>query len=99
MDAVALFSHSSPLPGESLHIDGNLVLEQRQPIHIKQRCEYPTANALIFVGSGENHTIVLHSVQYPYAASPIVNISKIQSVQDLNLQNLVAQYRQRDCTY
>lgn len=40
MDAVAMHSQTSPLAGESLHVDGNLVLEQREPIHIKKRCEH-----------------------------------------------------------
>ncbi|GAB9462735.1 hypothetical protein Gpo141_00000221 [Globisporangium polare] len=74
MDAVAMHSQTSPLAGESLHVDGNLVLEQREPIHSKK------------------------SMQYPYAASPLFNMSKIQSVQDISIQKLVSQYRQRDCS-
>lgn len=34
-----MHSQTSPLAGESLHVDGNLVLEQREPIHSKKRCE------------------------------------------------------------
>lgn len=40
---------------------------------------------------------LVNSMQYPYAASPLFNMSKIQSVQDISIQKLVSQYRQRDC--
>lgn len=42
---------------------------------------------------------IFNSMQYPYAASPLFNMSKIQSVQDMSIQKLVAQYRQRDCKF
>lgn len=42
---------------------------------------------------------VYYSVQSPYAASPLVNLSRIQSAQDISILKLVTQYRQRECAF
>lgn len=39
----------------------------------------------------------ISSVQSPYSASPLLNMSKIQSAQDLNVRALVTQNRKREC--
>lgn len=40
MDAIAMHTQSSALAGESLYVDGTLMLEQREPLHIKSRCDH-----------------------------------------------------------
>ncbi|TMW64937.1 hypothetical protein Poli38472_009104 [Pythium oligandrum] len=73
MDAFAILSHESGLPGASLHADGDLQLRMRNPIRITK------------------------SMQTPYETNPLLNVSRVVGAQDLAIDKLIAQYRNRDC--
>ncbi|DBA04946.1 TPA: LOW QUALITY PROTEIN: hypothetical protein N0F65_006948 [Lagenidium giganteum] len=77
MDAAAIVTFSSPLPGKSLFVDGDLKLNQRTPFHVK------ASSVDLWLTN-------------PFASEPILDFDKVRTVQDLNLESIIARYRGRN---